>query len=93
MGVQQVRGAVQGRDRLAGARAALYDQDALQAGRITRSCSAWMVATTLVIRPVRAEVMLAISMASPDRDWRSGSDSRSRSKTSLSTPVTVRSLV
>ena len=34
---------------------------------MTRSCSAWMVATTSLIRPVRRAVMLAISMASPDR--------------------------
>ncbi len=60
---------------------------------MTRSCSAWMVATTSVIRPVRSAVMLAISMASPDSDCRSGSDSRSRSNTSSSTPVTVRALV
>ena len=60
---------------------------------MTRSCSAWMVATTSLIRPVRLLVMLAISMASPDRLLRSGSDSRSKSKTSSSTPVTARFLV
>ena len=52
-GVEQVGGAVQ-RDRgLAGAGAALDDEDAGRAARMTRSCSAWMVATMSRIRPVR----------------------------------------
>ena len=57
---------------------------------MTRSCSAWMVATTSAMRPVRALLTAAMSAASPDSVLLSLSDSLSRSKTSSSTPVTWR---
>ena len=93
VGVEQVRRAVQRRDRLAGARAALHDQHALQGGA-DDPVLLGLDGSHHVAHPAgAAAVMLAISMASPDRLLRSGSDSRSRSKTSSSTPVTVRFLV
>ena len=90
VGVQEVSGAVQRGDGLAGAGAALDDQDSRQ---VSADYSAWMVATTSAIRPVRAEETAAISAASPERVLLSLSDNLSRSNTSSSTPVTTRCLV
>ena len=81
---------MQGHGRLAGAQAALHDQDPWEAERMIRSCSAWMVATMSVMRPVRLAVRAASGAASPLKTSRSAALSPSRSSTSSSMPRTAR---
>ena len=67
VGVEQVGGPVQGDGGLAGARAALHDQDPRQGPRMISSCSRWTVATMSRMRPVRDRSRAASRTCGPDR--------------------------
>ena len=66
VGVEEIRGAVQGDDGLARARAAVDDERALEPARMMASWSAWMVPSTSRIRADRL-----LPRAAMKADWSS----------------------